>query len=71
MNVYNFWDRGLLGLALDPFPTQPYVYVLYTYDHAGPGAGATLGDTGRSPIPAPTRLARLLTAAWSAGASRG
>jgi PKD repeat protein len=33
-NVYNFWDRGLLGLALDPaFPTQPYVYVLYTYDH--------------------------------------
>src|SRR5215210_7545425 len=33
-NVYNFWDRGLLGLALDPnFPTNPYVYVLYTYDH--------------------------------------
>src|ERR671932_1929191 len=32
-NVYNFWDRGLLGLALDPnFPTNPYVYVLYTYD---------------------------------------
>jgi glucose/arabinose dehydrogenase len=33
-NVYNFWDRGLLGMALDPeFPTKPYVYVLYTYDH--------------------------------------
>ena len=33
-NVYNFWDRGLLGLALDPnFPANPYVYVLYTYDH--------------------------------------
>ena len=33
-NVYNFWDRGLLGLALDPaFPSQPYVYVLYAYDH--------------------------------------
>ena len=33
-NVYNFWDRGLLGLALDPgFPAQPYVYVLYAYDH--------------------------------------
>src|SRR5215218_9620390 len=31
--VYNFWDRGLLGLALDPdFPATPYVYVLYTYD---------------------------------------
>ena len=34
VNVYNFWDRGLLGLALDPnFPADPYVYVLYTYDH--------------------------------------
>src|SRR4051794_13378739 len=33
-NVYNFWDRGLLGMALDPgFPAKPYVYVLYTYDH--------------------------------------
>src|SRR5262245_55548668 len=42
-NVYNFWDRGLLGLALDPnFPATPYVYVLYTYDHV-------LGD----PAPAP------------------
>ena len=42
-NVYNFWDRGLLGLALDPaFPTQPYVYVLYTYDHE-------LGSTAPAP----------------------
>jgi glucose/arabinose dehydrogenase len=33
-NVHNYWDRGLLGLALDPaFPSKPYVYVLYTYDH--------------------------------------
>ena len=32
-NVYNFWDRGLLGLAIDPnFPTNPYIYALYTYD---------------------------------------
>ncbi|HWM62478.1 MAG TPA: PQQ-dependent sugar dehydrogenase, partial [Solirubrobacterales bacterium] len=31
--VHNFWDRGLLGLALDPeFPAEPYVYVLYTHD---------------------------------------
>jgi glucose/arabinose dehydrogenase len=34
VNVYNFWDRGLLGMALAPnFPASPYVYVLYTYDH--------------------------------------
>jgi glucose/arabinose dehydrogenase len=37
--VDDYWDRGLLGLALDPqFPTRPYVYVLYSYD-------APLGDT--------------------------
>jgi glucose/arabinose dehydrogenase len=43
VNVYNFWDRGLLGLALAPnFPTDPYVYVLYTYDHE-------LGSTAPAP----------------------
>jgi glucose/arabinose dehydrogenase/PKD repeat protein len=34
VNVYNFWDRGLLGMTLAPnFPVDPYVFVLYTYDH--------------------------------------
>ncbi|HEX2418729.1 MAG TPA: PQQ-dependent sugar dehydrogenase [Micromonosporaceae bacterium] len=43
VNVYNFWDRGLLGMALAPnFPTSPYVYVLYTYDHE-------LGSTAPAP----------------------
>ena len=43
VNVYNYWDRGLLGMALDPdFPTNPYVYVLYTYDHE-------LGSTAAAP----------------------
>jgi glucose/arabinose dehydrogenase/PKD repeat protein len=37
-NVHNFWDRGLLGMALDPSLTGgsglgSYVYVLYAYDH--------------------------------------
>ena len=33
-NVYDFWDRGLMGMALHPsFPTTPYVYVLYAYNH--------------------------------------
>ena len=32
--VHNYWDRGLLGMALSPtFPTDPSIYVLYTYDH--------------------------------------
>ncbi|WP_327006156.1 PQQ-dependent sugar dehydrogenase [Dactylosporangium sp. NBC_01737] len=39
-NVHDQWDRGLLGLALAPgFPTNPWVYVLYTYD-ALPGGTA-------------------------------
>ena len=38
--VDDYWDRGLLGLALDPnFPNSPYIYVLYTYD-APPGGTA-------------------------------
>jgi glucose/arabinose dehydrogenase len=57
VNVYNFWDRGLLGMALAPnFPTSPYVYVLYTYDHV---LGATTpaprwGTPGVYSDPCPT-----------------
>lgn len=40
--VYDTFDRGLLGLALDPdFPAEPYVYALYTYDHL---LGAPAGE---------------------------
>src|SRR5438045_7529124 len=29
--VYDYWDRGLLDIALDPeFPARPYLYALYT-----------------------------------------
>ena len=48
-NVYNFWDRGLLGMALDPaFPAKPYVYVLYAYDHilGDPAACSEVGRAG-------------------------
>ncbi|MFC7103690.1 PQQ-dependent sugar dehydrogenase [Nonomuraea rubra] len=41
--VHDFWDRGLLGLALHPdFPDDPRVYVLYSYD-AEPGGSAPAG----------------------------
>ena len=34
VETYDHGDRGLLGLAIDPeFPTKPYVYALFTYDH--------------------------------------
>lgn len=32
-DVHNYWDRGLLGLAIDPqYPARPFVYALYTRD---------------------------------------
>ena len=47
--VYDYWDRGLLGLELHPgFPATPYVYVLYTLDKnpANPASSIpTWGDT--------------------------
>ncbi len=53
-NVYNFWDRGLLGLALDPnFPTTPYVYVLYTYDAEVGGTAPKYGTPGVLSDPCP------------------
>ena len=46
----DFWDRGLLGLALDPqFPTRPYLYVLYTYDALPGGTAPRWGDQCPSP----------------------
>lgn len=34
VNVHNYDDSGLLGMALDPgFPMSPYLYVLSAYDH--------------------------------------
>jgi len=53
--VHNFWDRGLLGMALDPnFPASPYVYVLYTHDAAIGGTAPRWGTAGASSDPCPT-----------------
>ncbi|MET0972387.1 MAG: PQQ-dependent sugar dehydrogenase, partial [Thermoleophilaceae bacterium] len=53
--VHNFWDRGLLGLALDPgFPGTPYVYVLYTHDAAIGGTAPRWGTAGASSDGCPT-----------------
>jgi Glucose / Sorbosone dehydrogenase len=46
-NVHNFWDRGMLGMVLDPnFPTKPYIYVLYTHDAAIGGTAPRWGQPG-------------------------
>jgi glucose/arabinose dehydrogenase len=53
--VHNFWDRGLLGLALPPnFPTNPYVYVLYTFDAAIGGTAPRWGSVGGTSDGCPT-----------------
>lgn len=45
--VYNYWDRGLLGLELHPsFPDTPYVYVLYTLDAQIGGTPPRWGTPG-------------------------
>ena len=39
--VHSYWDRGILGLAVDPdFANSPYVYFLYTYNR-DPKSGAS------------------------------
>jgi uncharacterized repeat protein (TIGR01451 family) len=69
-NVDDYWDRGLLGLALPPdFPTNPWVYVLYTYDAPIGGTAPVWSDACPTP-PGPTtdgcvvsgRLSRLQAA---------
>jgi glucose/arabinose dehydrogenase len=53
--VDDYWDRGLLGLALDPnFPTSPYVYVLYAYDAPIGGTAPTWNDACPTPPGATT-----------------
>jgi glucose/arabinose dehydrogenase/PKD repeat protein len=84
-NVYNFWDRGLLGLAVHPsFPAEPYVYVLYTYDGDIGQNNAPKWGTGTDTDPCPTppgatadgcvvsgRLSRIAATIDAAGILRG
>ena len=45
--VHNFWDRGLLDVALPPdFPANPWVYVLYTFDAPIGGNAPRWGSVG-------------------------
>ena len=47
-NVHNYWDRGLLGMALHPDFTKgsPYIYVLYTCDADVGGTAPKWGTVG-------------------------
>ncbi len=64
--VYNFWDRGLLGLAIDPqfdasSPTHRYIYALYARNAWPPNGtlpkyqvGGSLDDDPCPTPPGPT-----------------
>jgi glucose/arabinose dehydrogenase len=53
--VHNFWDRGLLGLAVDPgYPARPYLYVLYTFDGPIGGTAPRWGTANTDSDPCPT-----------------
>ena len=53
--VHNFWDRGLLGMALHPnYPSTPYVYVMYALDAVPNGAAPRWGTAGQVGDPCPT-----------------
>jgi len=54
-DVHNFWDRGLLGMALAPgFPDDPHVYALYTRDALPGGSSPRWGTAGAISDPCPT-----------------
>ena len=48
--VHNYWDRGMLGMTIDPdFANNHLVYVLYAYDAPIGGTPPTWGDQCPSP----------------------
>lgn len=48
--VYDFWDRGLLGLAVHPeYPAKPYVYALYSLNLGPDGKPVQLEDDCADP----------------------
>lgn len=49
-SVMDYWDRGLLGLAIHPqFPAQPYVYALYALDAPVGGTPPVYNDACADP----------------------
>ncbi|MGW6195321.1 PQQ-dependent sugar dehydrogenase [Kribbella sp. NPDC055110] len=65
LQVDDYWDRGLLGLAVPPnFPADPYIYVLYAYDAAIGGTAPRWNDACPTP-PGPTTDGCLVSARLS------
>jgi glucose/arabinose dehydrogenase len=63
--VHDYWDRGLLGIALDPnFPTKNVIYALYAHDAPIGGTAPVYNDFCSDPTGAGCqvsgRLSRIL-----------
>ena len=54
-NVHNYWDRGLMSIAVDPnYATNPYIYVYYVFDAAIGGVPPRWGTAGQTSDTCPT-----------------
>src|SRR6478736_3234584 len=65
--VNNYWDRGLIGMALDPnFAANGYIYLLYPYEAtATDDAGGKTARLSLYAIPGGFRLySRRVVRAW-------
>ena len=73
VNVYNFWDRGLLGMALAPnFPDAPtFTCCIPTTTSSDLGSAPRWGTPGVYSDPCPTPPGRPRTAVSSAGGCPG
>ena len=61
-NVHDYWDRGLLSLALDPsFPTKNVIYALYAHDAPIGGAAPVYNDTCADPTGAGCKISGRLS----------
>jgi glucose/arabinose dehydrogenase/PKD repeat protein len=53
--VHNYWDRGLMSIAVDPnFPAEPWVYVYYVHDAAIGGTAPRWGQPNQTDDTCPT-----------------
>ena len=60
--VHDFWDRGLLGIALDPsFPTRSVIYALYTHDASIGGTAPIFNDGCADPTGSGCRVSGRLS----------
>jgi glucose/arabinose dehydrogenase/PKD repeat protein len=70
-NVHDYWDRGLLGLALDPsFPTKNVIYALYTHDAPIGGTAPVYNDTCADPTGAGCKVSGRLSRVLSDGSEQ-